>query len=78
MTQNFLNKLKEKSYNKKCFYYFDKGEYKICDNLGDLPFGNITLGEYLENEKKAQNELENKVKALTEALQKLTKIQEGK
>lgn len=61
MTDRFFNELKQASKNKPSFQYLDNGEWKVCDNIAILPFGNETLGNYLQHK---ENAYKDKIEAL--------------
>lgn len=71
MTDRFFNELKQASKNKPSFQYLDKGEWKVCDNIANLPLNDTTLGNYLTDKENAYNK---KIEALESTIDKQDKI----
>ena len=65
MTDRFFNELKQASKNKPSFQVLINGEWKVCDDISNLPYKNTTLGIHLEGMdafyKKQINSLQEKV-----------------
>ena len=71
MTDRFFNELKQASKNKPSFQYLDNGEWKVCDNIANLPLNDTTLGKYLTDKENAYNK---EIKALQDKVNKQDKI----
>lgn len=71
MTDRFFNELKQASKTKPSFQVLINGEWKVCDNIANLPFGNETLGKYLTDKENAYNQ---KIEALEKDLKKQNEI----
>lgn len=70
MTDRFFNELKQASKNKPSFQVLINGEWKVCDNIANLPLNDTTLGKYLTDK-------ENAYKERIEALEKHCNKQEA-
>lgn len=71
MTDRFFNELKKASKNKPSFQVLINGEWKVCDNIADLPLNDTTLGKYLQDKENAYNE---QFKALQDKIDKQEQI----
>ena len=71
MTDRFFNELKQSSKNKPSFQVFINGEWKVCDNIANLPLNDTTLGKYLTDKENAYND---KLEALQQTIDKQDKI----
>ena len=71
MTDRFFNELKQSSKNKPSFQYLENGEWKVCNDLSLLPYGNTTLGKYLNGMDVFYNV---KIKELQDKIDKQDKI----
>ena len=71
MTDRFFNELKQASKNKPSFQVLINGEWKVCDNIANLPLNDTTLGKYLTDKENAYN---SKIEALESTIDKQDKI----
>lgn len=71
MTDRFFNELKQASKNKPSFQVLINGEWKVCDNIANLPLNDTTLGKYLTDTENAYN---SKLEALQQTIDKQDKI----
>ena len=71
MTDRFFNELKQASKNKPSFQVLINGEWKVCDNIANLPLNDTTLGKYLQEKENAYKE---KIEALENTIDKQDKI----
>ena len=71
MTDRFFNELKQASKNKPSFQVLINGEWKVCDNIANLPLNDTTLGKYLTDKENAYN---SKLEALENTIDKQDKI----
>ena len=71
MTDRFFKELQKASKNKPSFQVLVNNEWKVCDNIAILPFGNETLGKYLQDKENAYN---SRIEALGNDLKKQNEI----
>lgn len=71
MTDRFFNELKQASKNKPSFQVLINGEWKVCDNIANLPLNDTTLGKYLTDKENTYNE---KIEVLQQTIEKQDKI----
>ena len=71
MTDRFFNELKQASKNKPSFQVLDNGQWKVCDNIANLPLNDTTLGKYLTDKETSYN---RKIEALEKDLKKQNEI----
>lgn len=56
--------LKEKSKNKRAFFYMLDGKWYVCDDLKNMPFKGITLEAYVKGLEDKNAKLEEEIKTL--------------
>ena len=56
--------LKEKSKNKRAFFYMLDGKWYVCDDLKNMPFKGITLEAYVKGLEDKNKKLEEEIKIL--------------